>query len=224
MTDYPDYTEFRYLFPPRPEHKIKPESIGEYEQAGFVAEAKFNGSCAVLFINGAYRSIRLYNRHGDPLTNTKDLDFTPLYDSRGWMNMGWTVLCGEYMNKNKCDERGDPFNHKFIVWDILVWRSKYLINSTLQERYQLIGDMYGYDAEAWEERADKMLYKLSDDIYIAHVFTRNLSNLYRQIIKTDMIEGLVLKRPTAKLDASYNEQNNSSWQVKVRKPTKNYTI
>jgi hypothetical protein len=42
------------------------------------------------------------------------------------------------------------------------------------------------------------------------------------LIKIDMIEGLVLKRKSAKLEIGNTENNNTKSQVKFRKPTKNY--
>jgi hypothetical protein len=37
-----------------------------------------------------------------------------------------------------------------------------------------------------------------------------------------MYEGLVMKRPTGTLETGMREANNTGWQVKVRKATKNY--
>jgi hypothetical protein len=38
----------------------------------------------------------------------------------------------------------------------------------------------------------------------------------------DMVEGLVLKRKSAKLEVGSTENNNTKSQIKVRKATKNY--
>jgi hypothetical protein len=46
--------------------------------------------------------------------------------------------------------------------------------------------------------------------------------LYAQIVDTDLYEGLVLKRKTAKLTFGLVEKNTNTWQIKCRKPTKNY--
>ena len=58
------------------------------------------------------------NRHGDRLTRfeIKNEEILSLYKGTG----GWTVLNGEYLNKNKRDETGKSFNHKLILFDILV--------------------------------------------------------------------------------------------------------
>jgi hypothetical protein len=37
-----------------------------------------------------------------------------------------------------------------------------------------------------------------------------------------MVEGFILKRKSGKLEMMTREQNNTGWQVKVRKPTANY--
>jgi hypothetical protein len=46
---------------------------------------------------------------------------------------------------------------------------------------------------------------------------------WKKLVSVEMYEGLVFKKPSAKLDVGYKPANNTGWQVKVRKPTKNYS-
>jgi hypothetical protein len=46
--------------------------------------------------------------------------------------------------------------------------------------------------------------------------------LYNDLVEIDMIEGLVLKRKSARLEAGTSELNNVKSQIKCRKATKNY--
>ena len=48
------------------------------------------------------------------------------------------------------------------------------------------------------------------------------NDLFDGLTKIDMIEGLVLKRKNARLEAGIREDNNSKWMLKTRKPHKNY--
>ncbi len=48
--------------------------------------------------------------------------------------------------------------------------------------------------------------------------------LYDDLIKTDIYEGIVLKKASARLTYGFNEKNNSEWQLKCRKPNKNYNF
>lgn len=45
-----------------------------------------------------------------------------------------------------------------------------------------------------------------------------------ELVKTDLYEGLVLKKIESKLTFGFNEQNNSDWQIKCRKETKIYNF
>jgi len=62
------------------------------------------------------------------------------------------------------------------------------------------------------------------NVYKAPYYTKSFDLLYQSIVNTDLYEGLVLKRKNAKLTLGLNEKNNSDWQIKCRKPTKNYAF
>ena len=48
------------------------------------------------------------------------------------------------------------------------------------------------------------------------------NNLYNDIVKVDLYEGLVLKKIETKLTYGFQEINNHDWQIKCRKETKVY--
>jgi hypothetical protein len=48
----------------------------------------------------------------------------------------------EFLNKNKKGEDGKPFNLKFVIWDILVYESNYLVGSTIIDRLTLLENLY----------------------------------------------------------------------------------
>lgn len=219
MSIFSEYTRFQYLFPPRAESAIKLSSLHDFGEE-WIAQPKYNGSCAVLFINGD-KDYKIYNRHGEPLTLQQPLNYVALNDSDSYM-----VLCGEYLNKNKIGEGGIPFNHKFIIWDILVWKGKYLIGWTLEERLKLLYDLYGTSRSIVTQNKftmyNHLLLTAIDSIFLAPSYVKDFTSLYQEIVTTDLYEGLVLKKKEAKLDLGFKEKNNSSWQVKVRKETKSY--
>lgn len=215
-----DYFDFHYIYPPRPERKLKAESLSMYEKYGFMAQAKLNGSCAVLFLKGGLSS--LWNRHGKELTRVEDLNFSSL--SRG---DGWTVLCGEYMNKSKSNALG-IWNHKFVIWDIIVHNDKHLIGTTLLDRLALLNQLYGHEKYYIPTNDgvfyDRYLYQIDDNLFRARYFGDSFEALYDEITTIDMYEGLVLKNSTSTLSYGASEFNNSEWQFKVRKATKNYVF
>lgn len=205
------YDNFRYLYPPRPEIKSPASGLITYERMGFWAQPKLNGSCGALFING--KDSKLMGRHNDTFSReTISHDcFKKIHKGNGYM-----VLTGEYMNKSKKDARGKSFTG-FVIFDILVYNGQYLLGTTFEERQALLDSLY-----TPESSYDEFLWKISDEIYRVKNFVSGFENLWKFITKIDMYEGWVLKRPEAKLDSGYKSVNNSSWQIKVRKQTKNY--
>src|SRR5579859_6691628 len=136
MSIFSEYNDFKYIYPPRPETAMDPALLDD-TGPGWIAQPKYNGSCAVVFINGR-KDYRIYNRHAERLTLQKPISYTALNDCDKYM-----VLCGEYLNKNKIGEDHNVFNHKFIIWDILVWKGQYLIGQTFEQRLVLLHALFG---------------------------------------------------------------------------------
>lgn len=206
------YLKFRYFYPPRPETKITSDQLGKYEKK-FLAQPKLNGACAEIYISPT-NDIRNFGRHkNENLTNfkIKDEEFAKLNKTGKWM-----VLVGEYMNKNKKGLDGKPWNHKFVIFDILVYKNDYLIGTTYQERIKILDDIFG------TVDYNEYLYKISDNIYRVKTFYDNFLNIWKKIIKIDMLEGLVLKKLISKLERAYREKNNVNSLLKARRPEKNY--
>ena len=174
-----------------------------------VAQPKLNGSNCTIYMNG--QNFYVYNRHGQRMTGF-DIDskeISNLYKGKGWM-----VLNGEYMNKSKIGENRNVFNHKFCIFDILVYDGNYLIGKTFQERINLLDGFYG--------KSDSYLTQVSENIFKIETFYTSFQEKWEELIKIDMVEGLVLKRKSAKLEVGSTENNNTKSQIKVRKATKNY--
>jgi hypothetical protein len=207
------YESYRYVFPPRPKNAIMPKELINYEGGGMAAQLKLNGSNATVYTNG--EKVVVMNRHGARLTGFQipDQEILSLYKGTG----GWTALNGEYMNKSKRDETGQAFNHKFVIFDILVSDGEYLVGKTLQQRIELLDSMYG------KEECDKeYLFGISESVFRVRSYDFGFSALFDRLSRIDMIEGVVLKRLNSRLETSGSEQNNMKWQVKARKSTLNY--
>lgn len=220
MSIFSLYDEFKYIYPPRAEKTLKPELLEDLAD-GWIAQPKYNGSCGVLFINGDKDYI-LYNRHKEILSLQRPLNYLALNDSDKFM-----VLCGEYLNKNKTGEDRTTFNHKFIIWDILVWKGQYLLDWTVQARIQLLYDIYGQSKGCITTQNELLVYNhliltRVEDVFLAPSYRCNFLSIYKNVIETDLYEGLVLKRSNAKLEMGFRESNNSSWQIKARKETNSY--
>lgn len=212
----------KYIYPPRPENSFPRKGMSVFDNGTFIGQPKFNGSCCEVYIGGENyddkKSMVSYhwkvmNRHKQPLINCKlsSDEFKSILD-----NKGMNLFVGEYMNKAKKDENNQLFNHKLILFDILVYNNEYLIGKTFKERLDILYKIV--------KPIDENLYsyKITDNIYITKTFSNNFSKLWDEFVTIDMIEGMVLKRSNAGLELGLREQNNTKSQLKCRKATKLY--
>lgn len=206
----------KYIYPPRAENKIASESLPTFEEMGkFIAEPKLNGSSMQIYFGDGGKEIKLMNRHKQPIACKMDKEeLRKLYRGTGEM-----ILCGEYMNKNQKDELGKPWNIKYVIWDIIMLNGKHLIGTTFEERYYIICNLYGETNQVVKK---KVLQSISENCFRVISSYGNFLNLYEDITKYQMFEGLVLKKKDGKLEDGYSENNNIKTQIKCRKATKNY--
>jgi len=206
------FESFHYIYPPRPKNAVPVGELDFWDDGSMIAQPKLNGSNAVIFMNG--KDVYVYNRHNQRLTNfnlSKE-ELLRLYSGSGWM-----VINGEYLNKSKKDETGETFNHKLIIFDILVHNSNYLLGSSFQERVNLLDSLYG------KNDSDKSyLYSVGENVYRVKSFEKGFKEAFDTLTKIDMIEGFVMKRRNGKLEIGNTENNNSNSQIKFRKATRNY--
>jgi hypothetical protein len=209
-----NYNSFRYIFPPRPKNAIPDSDLNFWDNGSLVAQPKLNGSNCVIFTNG--EKLMIMNRHSQYMTNV-DIQRQEVLDLFKGEPGKWMVLNGEYLNKSKQDENRQTFNHKLVIFDILVYNSDYLVGKTFQDRINLLDELYGQN-----DSEKSYLYSVSNNVYRVKSFESGFKSLYDQLTPIDMIEGLVLKRKNARLEIGNTENNNIKSQLKARKATKNY--
>lgn len=208
------YENYRYIYPPRPKNAIPDSDLNFWDNNSLLVQPKLNGSNTTIYTNG--QQVIVMNRHNSRLTNFQiSLDeIKSLF--RG--NPGeWLVINGEYLNKSKQDERGVTFNHKLVIFDILVFKSNYLVGQTFEQRVKLLDELYGQN-----DSEKSYLYSISDNVYRVKSYESEFKSIFDELTKIDLIEGLVMKRKNAKLEIGNTENNNTKSQLKARKPTKNY--
>ena len=209
----PKYINYRYLYPPRPKNAISPNDLTFWDNNSLLAQPKLNGSNCLIFTNGV--KVIVMNRHNQRLTNFRltDEEVKSLYRGNG----GWMILNGECLNKSKMDETGQPFNHKFVIFDILCFDGDYIVGKTFEERVQLLDTLY--DQINCEK---EYLFGISENVYRVKSYLSGFNDLFNKLTPIDMIEGLVMKRKNARLEIGSSEMNNVKSQIKCRKSTKNY--
>lgn len=209
----PKYTNFKYIYPPRPKNSVSPDDLDFWDNGTLIAQPKLNGSNSSIYTNG--KEFIVMNRHKQRLTNfkiTKE-ELSEIYRGDG----DWMILNCEYMNKSKNDENGKVFNHKLVIFDILAYNGEYLVGSTFSKRVELLDEIYGQI-----ESEKNYLYSIISNVYRVKSYKESFKSLYDNLTPIDMIEGLVMKRGNAKLEAGLTESNNIKSQLKCRKPTLNY--
>lgn len=217
-----NYNSFKYFYPPRPEFKVPPQELRKYDNGEYLAQPKYNGTCVIVFTNGT--DLHVYNRHKEALSKySPDIDFLKLAKTADWY-----VYSGEYLNKGKLGEGGEKEKDKFVIWDCLVWAGKYLVGATLGERLELLENIYPCSRAMITldriEIYDHLCCTEFKGIYKAPTYMNNFDGLYKDIVKTDLYEGLVLKKINSRLAFGFQELNNHDWQIKCRKETKIYTF
>ena len=205
------YSSFRYIYPPRPEINLPSTELSKYDNGLWLGQPKLNGSNLLIFTNGI--QTHLYNRHNDIMSGVKmsNTEFLSLHRGNGWI-----VLNGEYMNKSKNNSNNLVFNHKLVIFDILVYNGIQTIGMTFDERVKLLNNLYS------SVDYDGYINKVSDNVYMVKSFENGFKETYQKITQIDMYEGWVLKKKSAKLKNGLSEKNNTDSQMKFRKPTKNY--
>jgi hypothetical protein len=201
----------QYIFPPRPENKIPRIGLDKFDNGTFLCQPKFNGSCAVIYTGKEIHNVM--NRHKAVLSGFK----IPKNEIRYLIhNNNKNVIVGEYMNKSQKDHTCKLFNHKLVIIDLLVIDGEYLLGSTYNERVDMMYDMFNFSDE------NDYSYKITDNIYMTKTFYSGFGKLWDNFVKTEMLEGLVLKRKNAGLEMGTTEKNNVKSMLKIRKQTKNY--
>lgn len=207
------YTSYRYIYPPRPKNAIPSSDLYNYDNGTMLAQPKLDGSNCIVFTDGV--TVRAMNRHGAVLTNfdIPKEEILRLYKGTG----GWTVLNGEYMNKSKKDGFGKTFNHKFVIFDVLVVDGNYLVGKTFEQRVGMLDEAYGTS-----DSDHPYLHGISENIFRVRTYRQQFFERFDTLSRIDMVEGLVMKRRNARLEIGNTELNNTKSQIKCRKATKNY--
>lgn len=185
-----------FLYPPRPEHPIMPSMIPSFEQRGFVAQIKKNGTCSIVNVD-AKGACRFYTRHGDT-----HKAWTPSTETKNYLSkFKDSTFVFELLHS-----KGGGVRDTLYFFDVLALKGE---------------DMVGVTFTARMEELRKALVLAPANMSVAEVYTSGLSFLFSSLVDP-LDEGLVLKDPKSVLRSCFQEGKNSHWQVKCRRPTKNY--
>ena len=205
-----NYTEPKFLYPPRPVKKVLPSLLGFYEKRGYWAQIKKNGTCSILGV-GPHGEIYTMGRHAEPHKSWKPSEES-LKPFMGRANGKWRVYVVEAMDAKTVNIKDSIYIH-----DIIVDKGVILEGSTFAERQELLQNIFPV------RREGGMGYdKITDKVWLATIIKSSFKMVFDSIIFPKVNEGLVLKDPNAKLKPMWRENTNTGWQVKCRHPHENY--
>ncbi len=207
------YDSFAYLWPPRPGSKqaIMPMMASMFERRGWKAQVKKNGTCNVIAVapGGA---ITAMNRHNE---THKLWSPTPASSAafQGLPGTGWYVFVAELLHSKVT---GGPRDTNYI-FDILVADGEYLVGKTFAERQEILNAIFPNSVGETESHRI-----INDNTWVAKLHDVDFRDLFDGLT-ADEDEGLVIKDPASKLALCSKELSNQQWQVKVRRPHKNFS-
>lgn len=197
-------------YPPRVEHVISPEQLERMR--GFIAQPKYN-EWRSLVVMTPEKEVQFFNRKKEPLRRFRPQTriLSRLIEAFS-SESGSVVLDGGVMPET------------LILWDVLVL-NKPLIGTTYEERYRLLKKRLNPLRTLYQPRT-RIPYALEvmRGLWIPPVFSGELSAIYEVLSENEKIEGLVLKNPKGKLKRGLRAENNTDWQMKVRKPSELYAF
>lgn len=194
-----------------------------YENRGWVAQMKKNGTCTVLFVSPE-KEIIVKTRHNDDHKRWKPTEkSTHLFKTLP--GKGWYVFIVEVLHSKTATIKDTVY-----IFDILVNDGKMLLGSTFTERMDLLKDLFNvHDDGNVVSISNTSHYVLSSNIWLARTITTGFDKIMRvaNMQRPDdggapVDEGIVLKNPNARLEMPTRQTANSGWQVKCRINHKNY--
>lgn len=215
-----DFGDWKYLFPPRPKKAIPKSLLTFYERKGWVAQVKLNGTCNMISVSPE-NAITAKSRHPEENNGNHSLwapsaKTAAAFKTLPRKNGGWYVFVAELMHsKVKDGPRDTNYIHDIVVAD-----GDYLVGWTFEQRQELLASLF---PEIDASQSTIAYHVIDQNTWLArnHVAV-DLVDLYTRVIPDPAYEGLVMKRPDAKLGICSRESANQDWQVKCRRPHKNY--
>jgi hypothetical protein len=215
------YLDYRYLFPPRPETAAAPTTLNQYEDRGWLAQAKMNGTCCTIYVSSTGTSFAM-GRHG--MSNR--LNWQP---GEKWQEFqrhlpgkGWYVFVGELLHS-----KGVGITDTIYLHDLLVDDGEYLVGETYLERYQRLLNICDLVPAIESTLSPYNVRRIvTPGVWLALNHRQDFREWYNSINKMPghAVEGLVFKQPHSKLVPCGTPSANSKWQHKCRRTTKNLSF
>ena len=200
--------QYQYLWPPRPRKQIPLNLLTYYEQQGWIAQLKKNGTCTVLYLTPDKKVIAKTRHKTDHKLWTPGQELT---DQLALLpGKDWYVFVGELLH-SKTKEIKDTL----YLFDLLVDEGLYLAGHTLTNRLRRLHSLFPRRAKSIRSGH----YVVSPKLWVAETIKSNFEKVFLSLSAPED-EGLVLKDPQAKLNWCVSQHANCATQVKCRRAAK----
>lgn len=207
------YETYSYLYPPRPDQAVSPMMLPQLERQGFIIQIKKNGTCNVIAVKPSTGEIKAMNRHAEPhkAWSPDPAKMNAFLDLPG---EGWYVFVAELLHSKVAGLR-----HINYVHDILVADGEYLVGQTQAARQAILHELFA------TPRREKTYshYIVDDYTWVVREYRSGFKKLYDGLTNPED-EGVVLKKPSARLALCAREKSNNLGMLKARKAHKNYSF
>jgi hypothetical protein len=213
------FSEYRYLYPPRPETAASSPTLHVYEAQGWLAQAKMDGTNCTIYVPPDRKSFAM-GRHGPD----NRLQWQP---GARWdafqahlPGKGWYVLVGELLHS-----KGVGVRDTVYLFDMLVANGEYLIGETYRDRYRRLEQLCrAMSGECFFEFTHTVVMP---GVWLAVNRARGFPAWFtaiRNMPGKPAIEGLVLRQPDAKLLPCIKASANAKGLHKCRVATKHLSF
>lgn len=212
----------QYIYPPRPENAIPKEHAEIYYSMGWKPQLKYNDSRALIkYVSG---EITLWNRHGERFRTYHTPDWLTDQIKQAINTLGLSPTGYHLLDGGLLDQKHSAIKDTLVIWDILVQDGQHLLGTSYQQRY----DELRVSDKPWCYKQFVFGLSLTDNIFVADYYSGDDHDMLWDMVAEvnapftvgkdikPLIEGIVIKDPTAKLEMGYKEKNNTDWIVKSR--------
>jgi len=210
-----------YIYPPRTTSTLPPGTLPNTQQP-LIAQYKYNDTRLLIKLQ-PNKKPELWTRHKTKLHYDPPQTLTQQLQNIH-NQLGPTTT--HYLDGGLMHDRHPAIKNTIIIWDILAHNNQYLLNTTYQQRTQILQQLtQGHPKTHWE--TIDIGTQIQPNIIIPD--NHNPNNHHQQLWKNihtinkphtqPLIEGLLYKKTNDKLKIGLKESNNGHWQVKSRLQT-----
>ena len=202
----------RYIHPPCPKSRILPAALPELEKStNYLVQRKFSGDRCVASIDANFGA-HLSNRHGRWHSPSKHCELRRELLRLKIPSRGITCVDGELLKSGI-----------LVLFDVLQV-GEYLIGKSQTDRLLLLDKICGDPQEFCTEshRGTPLALQVSEHIWLAERWHLQFTLHYRECLEHNLVEGLVLRERSSRLDNWGGNEYEVDWQIRCRKPSKKY--